>query len=60
MEKKKLINLLPAGFKLPDNCIHTSQFQTTEGDPASTKTAKIYDRCIIVFSVQTYFNLECR
>lgn len=51
MEKKKLLRLLPAGYKLPDNCIHTGQFQTTDGDPASTKTAKIFDDCIIIFSV---------
>jgi len=29
MEKKKLLQLLPAGYKLPEQCIHTSQFQTT-------------------------------
>lgn len=58
MEKKKLLQLLPAGYKIPEHCIHTSQFQTTDGDLASTKTAKIFDRCIIIFSVRYPDDLE--
>lgn len=51
MEKKKLFELLPKGYRLPEGCLFSDEFQTTEGDVSSTKTVKLFDRCIIIFSV---------
>ena len=54
MEKKNLLNLLPAGYQPTDPCLHSSKFQTTEGDPTSTKTVQLFEKYIIIFSVSAY------
>lgn len=51
MERKKLIELLPGGFKAPEDHLDAQMFMTTEDDQITSKLIRLYDRSIIIYSV---------